>query len=538
MAVVQISKIQVRRGQKNSTSGVPQLSSAEFAWAVDTQELFIGNGSVAEGAPYVGNTKILTEHDNILDLASSYQFAANDTAITLSVSRSLQSKIDEIQVSVTDFGAVGDGSTDCVTAFETAFTQLFRNVNTNYRKVLLVPNGEYLFTSDLAIPSDVIIQGETQLGTVLKINDNNIRFITSTGLEVADFNSTSRPQNIHISNLTIQRTTGQVSFSGVANSVVDNVKFLGEYDFGDSVTLSTEPSTIFWENTLAGTKVDNLLFRDCLFEKNAVAVRCNQTMMFDTSVRFENTKFFVSDTAIYIVGVIGQKNEWQINDCIFEEIANQAFRSTNGQGTLIQRCKFKKVGNTSNLSTIPNDFMVYFGETAGNVVSDCTSDRQQLAGITSTNLTATYTEVYNSDRVNFVDRNFSPIYLSDSFRPLAVFSAMNKFTIINYCLRLGAHTRHGQLWISIGQDLAGTELDNPSALDTAGEISDVTITDNFQYSPRYVTSEGGSIMTNFEFAVELRDNDSDSGIETVVLSYKNPLPGATGSISFDVTYGV
>jgi hypothetical protein len=98
VAVVQISKIQVRRGQKNSNSGVPQLSSAEFAWAVDSQELFIGNGSVLEGAPYVGNTKVLTEHDNILELASSYQFASDDTAITLSVSRSLQSKKMKLSV--------------------------------------------------------------------------------------------------------------------------------------------------------------------------------------------------------------------------------------------------------------------------------------------------------------------------------------------------------------------------------------------------------------------------------------------------------
>jgi hypothetical protein len=70
MAVVQISKIQQRRGQK-LLSGMPQLSSAELAWAVDTQELFIGNGSVTEGAPYVGNTRVLTEHDNILELAGS-----------------------------------------------------------------------------------------------------------------------------------------------------------------------------------------------------------------------------------------------------------------------------------------------------------------------------------------------------------------------------------------------------------------------------------------------------------------------------------
>jgi hypothetical protein len=177
--------------------------------------------------------------------------------------------------------------------------------------------------------------------------------------------------------------------------------------------------------------------------------------------------------------------------------------------------------------------MVYFGEKTGNVVLDCTSDRQQSAGITSSNQTAAYTEVYNSDMVNFVDRNYSLIYLSDSFTPLAVFAATNKFTILNYCLRLGSHIRHGQLWIAIGEDIAGTELDN-----TAGNISDVTITDNYQYSPRLITSEGGALMTNFEFAVELRDNDTDSGIETLVLSYKNPLPGTLGSISFDVAYGV
>lgn len=537
MAVVQISKIQVRRGQKNSNSGIPQLSSAEFAWAVDSQELFIGNGSVAEGAPYVGNTKILTEHDNILDLASSYQFASNDTSITLSVPRPLQGKLDEY-VSVTDFGAVGDGSTDCVIAFQTAFTQLFRNTNSNYKKVLTVPNGEYLFTSDLVIPSGVILQGETQLGAVLNIGPNNIRFVTSNGLEVANFDSSNRPQNIEISNLTIQRTTGQVTFTGVANSLIEKVKFQGIYQFGNPVSLLTSPSAVFWENNVSGIRVDNLTFRNCLFESNGLAVKCIQTALFDTSVKFDGTKFFVADTGIYIDGIESQGNRWQIVDCEFEEIANQAFRSTHGQGTLIQRSKFKRVGNTTNLSGIPNDVMIYFGEPTGNVVVDCISDRQQAAGITSSNLTAAYTEVYNSDKSNFVDRVYSPIYIYDGFQPLAVFSALNKFIIVNYSLRLGAHNRHGQLWISIGQDIAGTELDNPGALDTAGEISNVSLTDNFQYSPRLITAEGGALMTNFEFAVELRDNDTDSGIETLVLSYKNPLPGATGSISFDVTYGV
>ena len=66
MAVVQISKIQVRRGQENQGSGLPQLSSGEIGWAVDTQKVYIGNGSVAEGAPQVGNTNLLTEHSDYL----------------------------------------------------------------------------------------------------------------------------------------------------------------------------------------------------------------------------------------------------------------------------------------------------------------------------------------------------------------------------------------------------------------------------------------------------------------------------------------
>jgi hypothetical protein len=530
MAVVQISKIQVRRGQKNSNSGVPQLSSAEFAWAVDSQELFIGNGSVLEGAPYVGNTKILTEHDNILELASSYQFASDDTAITLSVPRSLQSKEDET-VSVADFGAVGDGSTDCVAAFETAFTELFRNANNNYKKELIIPNGEYLFTSDLAVPNGVILRGETQLGAILNIGDNNIRLITSQGLELADFNSTNRPHNLQWSNFTIKRTTGTLTLSGLSESRFQSVRFLGEYTLGDTVSLATEPAAIFWQNTLIGTRVHNIVFDDCVFQENSVSVKCLQSDTFDTAVRFHNCKFFVNDTAIYIDGVTAQGNRWQINDCEFEEIANQAFKSTAGRGTLIQRSKFKSVGNGVSTSANPNDYMVSFGEKIGNVLVDCTSDRQQaVAAISST---AAFSEVFNSASVSFVDKNYALIPLSDSFAPLAAFSAQNKFTVINYCLKLGEHTRYGSLTIAIGDDLS-----------PAAHGSDVSITDSFIYSPNLILSPGGNTMTNFEFGVSKSsntalDDSTATVIDTVMLTYKNPLAtGTTGSISYDVAYGV
>lgn len=533
MAVVQISKIQVRRGLKNTSSGVPQLSSAELAWAVDSQELYIGNGSVAEGAPYVGNTKILTEHDNILELASSYQFASDDPSITESVSRSLQSKIDEIEVSVADFGAVNDGSTDCVTAFETAFSQLFRNTDENYKKILKVPNGEYLFASDLEIPSGVIIRGETQAGAILNIDTNNITFVTATGLSIASFNSTNRPRNISISNLTVRRSSGQTVISGIADSSFVDVAFKGEYQLGNAVSnYAIEPSAVFWNNDIAGTKVTDIKFDGCRFESNSISVKCSQTINTDTEIFFDDCDFFINDTGIYVTGVENQENDWKIRDCKFEEIANSAFNANQGTGTRIQRCIFRNVGNGTNTAASPSSSMVSFGDNRNNIVIDCVTDRLQNATIVSDASVDAITEVYNSSLTRLSDRGYETIFLSDSFRPLAVFSAHNSFTIINYHLKLGPtngkYSRIGQLIIGLGDDLGG--VDN---------VTTLSLTDNYQFSPTFLTSEGGSLMTNFEFRAALADNDSDSGIETIVLSYKNPLAsGSTGTISFDVSYGV
>jgi hypothetical protein len=253
MAVVQISKIQQRRGQK-LLSGMPQLSSAELAWAVDTQELFIGNGSVTEGAPYVGNTKVLTEHDNILELIGSYKFAEPDLSITASIFRSLQSKLDEIQVSVIDFGPQPDPSTNHTPHFVTAFTQLFQNANTRYRKVLTIPNGHYYFTSTLRIPSNVILRGETQDGVILNIGANTIEFLSAAGTDVlGPFTSTDHPENVSISNLTIQYTTGGIDITGLKDSKFENVKWKSTYTLGDTVSTPVLASQSYDLSAVANT---------------------------------------------------------------------------------------------------------------------------------------------------------------------------------------------------------------------------------------------------------------------------------------------
>jgi Pectate lyase superfamily protein len=644
MAVVQISKIQQRRGQK-LLSGMPQLSSAELAWAVDTQELFIGNGSVTEGAPYVGNTRVLTEHDNILELAGSYKFAEPDVSISASIFRSLQSKLDEMEVSVTDFGPQPDPSTNHAPHFVTAFAQLFQNVNTRYRKVLTIPNGHYYFTSTLKIPSNVILRGETQDGVILDIGANAIEFLSATGTDVlGPFTSTDHPTNVSISNLTIQYTTGGMDITGLKDSRFEQVKWKSTYTLGDAVstpvlaaqsydlsaiantgnisiagtgltaspliqvftsdtvttvnaivtalnldttfdnnfvasrvaellvitattisgllaadietyfTITVTPTSILtpfevdpvptqassginntnsalsWINSNFGTRTTGIKFVKCEFDSLALALKCihnhGESDVFDTELAFDDCRFFVCDTGVYVEGVTDRQGHlWTFNDCRFEEIAKQAFFSTFGTGTLIKDSEFKNVGNGVNGAAYPETQMVRFSTKFGNVVENCRSDRHQSAGITLVN-----TKVGS---VSFNNDYYSAIYLSDTFAPLAVFSVFNRYIIIDYTLTVGAdnYNRKGQLTIVV-QD----------GVETTSEH--VAIADNYTYSSSLITDPGGNMITSFEFNAELKDNDDTTGdstqsVDTILLSYKNPNSFlGTGTISYNIRYGV
>ena len=58
MAIVQISQITNRKGRAEN---LPQLAGAELGWSTNTRQLWIGNGTLEDGAPVIGNTEILTE---------------------------------------------------------------------------------------------------------------------------------------------------------------------------------------------------------------------------------------------------------------------------------------------------------------------------------------------------------------------------------------------------------------------------------------------------------------------------------------------
>jgi len=207
MAVYQISRIQIRRGQANQGTGLPQLASGEMAWAIDTQELYIGNGSVSEGAPAVGNTKVITANDlssqagliNSINYTYQVLNTAVQTGTTLNtpVSRTLQSRLDD-QVHLNNFITASDiASGDYTTAIQRAINQLFLNTNSGIaaatvgnRVKLILPPGTFNTSDTLYIPSYASIEGAGIDKTIINytptpalpligITTNNSRLITS-----------------------------------------------------------------------------------------------------------------------------------------------------------------------------------------------------------------------------------------------------------------------------------------------------------------------------------------------------------------------
>ena len=160
MAVVQISRIQIRRGQKNAGTGIPQLASGEMAWAIDTQELYIGNGAISEGSPAVGNTKILTDADNLLDLIGQYVYKSDSALIQTGqdpnypITRTLQERLDE-RVTSSSYGILPNAG-DQATAIQRAIDNLFITNTVNGagdRVTLEFAPGVYQFSTTIYIPS-------------------------------------------------------------------------------------------------------------------------------------------------------------------------------------------------------------------------------------------------------------------------------------------------------------------------------------------------------------------------------------------------
>jgi len=363
VAVVQISRIQVRRGQANTGTGIPQLAGGEFGWAVDTQELFIGNGAVSEGAPYVGNTKILTEHDNFFDLAETYQYRPGsiDTAPAgVQIQRTLQDRLDD-RLSVRAFGCSGNG-TDVTVRLQKALFELYlrqdTETNPQSRVVLHVEAGEYVISDTIYLPPYTNIVGAGIDKTVFKKTGNFTMFETVSGesLYTGDVDSaimvrepiltnSDQSRNVFISGCTIQTTVNDgtlLKLNSCADSHFERIKFAGPR----TTQLVTDTALYMQSKTdIVGTR--NNKFVDCEFVGVGYGVESDHHIANNV---FENCKFNRLIQGVKLgenqeIGQIGATDN-TIRSCTFEDINEHAIHIADGtRNASIQNRFGESVGN-------------------------------------------------------------------------------------------------------------------------------------------------------------------------------------------------
>lgn len=386
MAVVQISRIQHRRGRKLAGSGVPQLASGELGWAIDSQELYIGNGAVSEGAPTVGNTKILTENDDLLTLAGQYAYKRGEIQTGISagspVERTIQAKLDDV-VSVRDFGATGDG-TDQTEKIQRAIDQLFLNSATkglySSKIKLIIPAGEYLLTTPLYIPPFANIEGDGKNKTYF-VAQGEHAFYTKNGdgtpgtpADDSTNTSVNQPRNITLKGMTILHTSfgGALRLQDCKDSIFEDIEVIGQWSSGDGITDWT------------GIKLTSL--SEAVYCDNNVFINCNYSNLVypifsDNNV--SNCKWLNNDFKLsaygavfglsHVPGAVGSQRGAEYNSIVnstFTDIDKNALIIDNGRFNTSENNKFISVGNDGGSSATATHSIIRFAQESNLSVND------------------------------------------------------------------------------------------------------------------------------------------------------------------------
>ena len=300
MPIVQISRIQHRRGK---ATDLPQLAAGELGWVVDEQRLYIGNGTVSDGAPAVGNTEIVTSGSSAFTTALSHTYKGylgDSTPVTNAQQRSIGDRLDE-RVSVKDFGAKGDDSTADVTAIQNAIDDIYKSTDkddTRSRRVLFFPAGIYRIDAALKIPPYANLVGEGPDKTIIRNSGSTNAVMVmqdddgNVGANIGNSSATA-PTQIQISNMTLRNTVayGGVSLDRVEKAYFNNVKFQGSYASGGADNSNSKGITV--TNSTALYTTTNITFHQCQFTKFARLVDISYNA---NSIRFHDCDF---STAYY-----------------------------------------------------------------------------------------------------------------------------------------------------------------------------------------------------------------------------------------------
>lgn len=427
MPVVEISKIQVRRGQENQT-GVPVLDSGELGWASDTENLYIGLRRV-DGGSRDANVRILTENDlrnlfrsareSNVNLDNTLYTFERTTGITSSTwvpgqnpfeyYRTLQQKLDDF-ANVKDFGAQGNGSVVDTSAITIAVKRLYDepgqfnnttvdwrttalraiNTTTEVRKTLYFPAGVYIIHQTIPLPRGVRIVGDGMNNTIIRSTGTGFHFFeTIDGASVSfDTDPISmgsvlpKPQYITIENLTLDNpstnTNGVsiLSLDNTAYTAIKGVRFSGGLLTKASIEISSSTCVAINIRGNNHTAVEHIKIEDCVFTGMYAGITSRYDIddVYINNCSFEFLKYGVSFNDPTNLGVNGPTSV-KIENSRFSTIHSQGIYAGISSGTNLSAHiisasnRFENVANFLDASgdqATTGTSIIYFG-TWGNL---------------------------------------------------------------------------------------------------------------------------------------------------------------------------
>jgi len=531
MPIVQISRIQHRRGKRTD---LPQLAAGELGWVIDEQRLFIGNGTVSDGAPAVGNTEIVTAGSSAFTTALTHTYKGylgDSTPITTGaagdVTRTLQQVLDD-HVSVKSFGAVGDDSTNDTAAIQRALDEIYSDTDqddTRARRVLFFPAGIYRINASITIPPYAHLVGEGPDKTVIRNSGNNPVAVTEDddGQVYGSIGNSgaTTPTQIQISNITFRNTVayGGVSIDNATKVYFNNCKFQGSYASGGADNSNSKAVTV---RSTTALPCSQIIFNQCQFTKFARLVDLSYDV---TNVRFNDCDF---NTAYYgaMLGEImdGSTNglttgprDIQFSGNSWSTIGQQAIyvkqsSSTTGTGT-------RNVISSGNwyASTVGNNFEGIGSLNEVPIIQydndECTSimDFFERSDLRRSDGSSHMNPAPELQGIGIQDKAIKSQTLADN--------TSSATTINEYPALAGKGLR-------IKYKIVRGTLDRTGELVISASTNGVSYDDTF-------TESGTDI--GVELTAVLDDKDSTSGSETVALKYTSTSTGSDATLDYQTT---
>jgi len=534
MAVVQISRIQVRRGKKG-TDNIPQLASGELGWAIDTQEFYIGNGSVSEGAPAVGNTKILTEHDNIIALAGTYTYKENiaiSTGVnsTQPIKRSLQAKLDD-SINGADFGIKGDGVTDDTVAIQRALDQLYLNTNKNNNSARVTLNllpGTYKVTAKIYIPPFASICGAGADKTHFDVSaTTGFTFVNSSSSKGGPYNQNTnisynnQARQVRIEGCSFEHSVNGTLFEmdSVRDSEFVNLKLTGPWESGDAIESTQKAfelkgysqAVMSNNNTFNNVEIKNYTY--AVYSdydiKNTVINNCDVHTCGYGIVLGENT----------IEGDLGQEfgpRYMRIEKSTFDEIARQAIWAKLGTDIQSNNNTFYSVGNNSGTEANSTYSVIKFDKPGNNSLNDYFKRFELLS----------------FDQTYITNQKFTPVVEGPGIAKLNHSSQLEVVyqAVANRYFRLPGDA-------NTSYEISYTYSSSQFEAQRSGVLYIVLDADNENIRVRdeYDFTGTSSMSTSLVFDANFVDENSDTTKETVEVTVQNSAVSDQGTFTFSVT---